>query len=56
MSNFLLALLISASASVWIYSKLMRNTGGVTKNALTAAAISGALIFVIVLIVANMAL
>lgn len=56
MSNFVIALLIAVSISAWIYSKLMKNTGGNTSSALTASAISGALIFVIVLIIANILL
>lgn len=54
MSNALLALLVAVSASAWIYNKLMKTTGGNTKSALSGAAISGVLIFVLVLIVAGM--
>lgn len=54
MSNALLAFLVAVSASAWIYSKLMKTTGGNTKSALTGAAVSSVLIFVLVLIIANM--
>lgn len=54
MSSVLLALLIAASAGTWIYSKFMRTTGGNNGTAITAAGVSGVLIFVLVLILANM--
>ncbi|MFZ1323660.1 MAG: hypothetical protein WAQ57_00685 [Candidatus Saccharimonadales bacterium] len=54
MPNYVVALLVAVSASAWIYSKLMRNTGGNTGSAVTASAISGVLIFVVVLILANL--
>lgn len=50
MGNTLIAFLVAISAATWIYSKMMRNTGGLTKSALTVAAISGVLVFVLVLI------
>ncbi len=56
MSIILISLLIALSASAWIYSKLMRSTGGITKNALTAAGIAGSLIFVILLVITNLVL
>jgi len=45
MSNAFIALLLAVGASAWIYSKLMRSTGNNTRSAVTAAAISGVLIF-----------
>jgi uncharacterized membrane protein YdjX (TVP38/TMEM64 family) len=56
MSGALIALLVAVSASVWIYSKLMRNTGGNTQSAATAAGISGVLIFVVLFIVTTVVL
>ncbi len=54
MGNGLIAFLVAVSASAWIYSKMMRSTGGITQNAIIVAAIGGVFIFVIVLVVANM--
>jgi hypothetical protein len=54
MGNGLIAFLVAISASVWIFSKLMRSTGGNTQNAVTAAAISGVIIFVLVLLIARL--
>ncbi|MFO0881986.1 MAG: hypothetical protein U0491_00850 [Candidatus Saccharimonadales bacterium] len=45
MSNVFIALLLALGASAWIYSKLMRTTGNNTRSAVTAAVISGVLIF-----------
>lgn len=45
MSNAFIAFLLAIGSSAWIYSKLMRSTGNNTRSALTAAAISGLLIF-----------
>ena len=45
MSNAFIALLLALGSSAWIYSKLMRSTGNNTRSAITAAAISGVLIF-----------
>ncbi len=49
MGNGIIAFLVALSASVWIYSKLMRSTGGNTKSALAASAISAVVIFLLAL-------
>lgn len=51
MSNVFIALLLAVGASVWIYSKFMYRTGGNAKSAVSAAGVSGVLIFVILLVV-----
>lgn len=48
MSNFLIALLFGAGAAAWIYSKLMKSTGGRTKDSLLAAGGIGLLVVLVV--------
>jgi len=50
MGNGLIAFLVAISASVWIYSKVMRSSGNNTKSAVTVAVISGFCIFVVALL------
>jgi hypothetical protein len=45
MGPVLIAFLIAVSATAWIYSKFMRNTGNLTQRAVMAAGISGLVIF-----------
>jgi hypothetical protein len=47
MGPFLTALMLSAGAGTWIYTKMIRSTGGNTQSALTVAAISGGLLLAI---------
>lgn len=51
MSNFLIAFLFAGGAGTWIYSKMYSRTGGNTQNALTVAGISGALLFLLMLLI-----
>jgi hypothetical protein len=51
MGNGVIAFLVAISASAWIYSKLIRSTGGNTKNAIVGAGTAGVLVFVLVLII-----
>lgn len=51
MSNVAIALLAAAGFGTWVYTKLMRSTGGNTKNAVTGAALSAGLAFILLLIV-----
>jgi hypothetical protein len=53
MGNGLLAFLVAISASVWIYSKLMRSTGSNLKNSISGAAVAGIIIFIAVIIIAG---
>ena len=53
MSNAMIALLFSAGAAAWLYSRLMRSTGGRTRDALLAAGIVGAVVFVFLLLLLN---
>lgn len=41
MSNTLIAMLMGAGFAAWVYSKVMRSTGGNTQSALIAAGASG---------------
>lgn len=50
MGNSLIALLVSISATVWIYNKLMRTTGNNTKNSMFVAVVLAVCIFGIVLL------
>lgn len=54
MGNGLIAFLIAVSATAWIYNKLMKTTGGNTKSAVTAAAISGGVIFLFLIVILGM--
>lgn len=50
----MIGLLAALSASVWVYSKIMRRTGGNTKNALVVAAIAGLFAFILVVTIVSM--
>jgi len=50
MGNGIIAFLVAISASVWIYSKVMRSSGNNTKSSITVAVISGLCIFVAALL------
>jgi predicted ABC-type exoprotein transport system permease subunit len=50
MSNSVVGLLVALGLSAWIYSKVMKTTGNNTQSALTVSAISGVLIFIVVII------
>ena len=54
MGNGVIAFMLAIGVSAWIYAKLMRTTGGNTKNAVTGAAISGVLLFILALIVLSL--
>jgi len=45
MSHVVISLLIALGLAAWIYSKLMRSTGGNTKDSLTVSAVLAVLIF-----------
>lgn len=51
MSNFLIAFFFAAGAGTWIYSKMYSRTGGNTQSSLIVAGLSGALLFVFMLVV-----
>lgn len=53
MSSFLIALLVALGASTWIYTKMMKTSGGLTKNAITVAAVCGVIILIFVFSIAN---
>ncbi len=50
MSNFLIALLVSLSASAWTYNKFMKTTGSNTRNAVGGAAMAGVLAFLTMIV------
>ena len=51
MSNVLVSFLLAVGVTTWVYSKLMRNTGGNTQNSLIASGAIGGVAFVIMMIV-----
>lgn len=51
MSNGLIAFLCSLGATSWVFNKFYKTTGGNTKTSFGAAAITGTLVFLIVLTV-----
>ena len=53
MSKSIIAFLFAISLGVWLYNRLMRTTGGNTKNSVIGAAVSGVLIFVVMYFLAE---
>jgi hypothetical protein len=51
MSNGVIAFLLGAGLSAWVYSQIYRRTGGNTQNAIIVAAIAGVLAFLAALII-----
>lgn len=49
MSGFFISFLFALGAGVWVYSKMMRSTGGITKNAITVAGVVAFLVFLLLL-------
>lgn len=47
MSSVLFGFLVGASLSAWVYSKILRSTGGNTKNALIVAGCAGGAAWVV---------
>lgn len=54
MSGVAIALLASLGAGTWIYTKMMRSTGGITQNALIVAGTSAFIIFLFLVITIKM--
>lgn len=48
MTNIFIALLVSVSLGVWLYSKQMRRSGNNTQSSITIAAIAAVMTFVII--------
>lgn len=51
MSNVLVAFLLGVGVAAWVYSKLMRSTGGNTQNSLVASGAVGFIGFLVMLII-----
>jgi hypothetical protein len=51
MGNGLIAFFIAAGSGTWIYTKLMRNTGGNQQSSIIASGLIGALIFIVAFVV-----
>lgn len=51
MSSTVVSLLLAIGVSGWVYSKTSRSTGGNTQSAITAAAATGILAFIVMWIV-----
>ncbi|HSX43760.1 MAG TPA: hypothetical protein VLE69_00455 [Candidatus Saccharimonadales bacterium] len=47
MSNLLIAFLLAAGSGAWIYAKMYRQSGGLRKQALIVAGISGLVVLLI---------
>jgi len=47
MSNLLIAFLIAAGSSAWIYAKMYRRSGGLRQQALIVAGVSGLVVLLI---------
>ncbi len=46
MGAFGISLIFSIGAAAWIYNQSQRRTGGLTQKSLTAAAVSGVVLFI----------
>ncbi len=53
MPPVVVALLFAVGAGTWVYTKIMRSTGGNTKNSAITAGIAGIFAFVIMLLILN---
>jgi hypothetical protein len=56
MSNLLIAFLLSVGSGGWIYGKMYRSSGGLSKQALIVAGVSGVVILLISWSILNMIL
>lgn len=54
MSGFLISFLFALGAGTWIYTKMMKSTGGITKNALVVAGVVAFIIFLFLLTLTSM--
>jgi hypothetical protein len=53
MSPFVVGIMLGVGSGVWVYNKLMRSSGGNTKNAATAAGIIGFVAFLFMWMIMN---
>jgi hypothetical protein len=51
MGNGLIAFLVAISATVWVYTKISRKTGGNATNSMVVAGVAGIFSFILVLII-----
>jgi hypothetical protein len=51
--NFLVGFLVGISVGTWVFSRLMRNTGGNTKSALIVAGFAGGGAFLVFFLLAR---
>lgn len=54
MSNALIAFLVALGATVWVYTKQMRRSGGLTRNSLIVAGVAGLFVFFLLLTVLSL--
>lgn len=54
MSNVLIGFLLGAGFAAWVYSKVIRSTGGNTQNALVVAGTAGAFAWVAMILLLRM--
>lgn len=48
MSNFLISLLVAISAGTWVFSKMVKQSGGDRKTSVIVGAIAGILVLIVV--------
>lgn len=51
MTNSVIGLLVAVSLATWLYTKLMRRSGGNIRSSLIVAGLAGIVVFIIVLTV-----
>ncbi len=54
MNGLLVSFILALGISAWIYSKMMKTSGGLTQTALIVSGMSGAVIFFIVVSILSM--
>lgn len=54
MSNAFIAFLVALGVGGWVYAKMMKTSGGLTKNALTVAGVIAGILFLILFSAMNM--
>lgn len=54
MGNAFIAFLVALGVGGWVYAKMMKTSGGLTKNALTVAGVVAGILFLILFSAMNM--
>ncbi len=53
MSSRLVGFLLGAGVAAWVYSKIMRSTGGNSRNSLIVAGVAGLLAMIVMTMIMN---